>query len=41
MVFLNTSSNYVYYPSYGMQSRAFKADNGKLEQSGSGVYWYK
>lgn len=41
MVFLNTSSNYVYYHSYGMQSGAFKADNGKLEQSGSGVYWYK
>lgn len=41
MVFLNTSSNYVYCHSYGMQSGAFKADNGKLEQSGSGVYWYK
>ena len=41
MVFLNTSSDYVYYHSYGMQSGAFKADNGKLEQSGSGVYWYK
>lgn len=41
MVFLNTSSDYVYYHSYGMQSGAFKADNGKLKQSGSGVYWYK
>ena len=41
MVFLNTSSKYTYYYSYGTQSRAFKADNGKLEQSGSGVYWYK
>ncbi len=41
MVFLNTSSDYVNYYSYGMQSGAFRADNGRLERSGSGVYWYK
>lgn len=41
MVFLNTSSEYVYSHSYGMQCGAFRADNGKLERSGSGVYWYK
>ncbi|MGN1433111.1 MAG: right-handed parallel beta-helix repeat-containing protein [Ruminococcus sp.] len=41
MVFLNTSSDYVYYYSYGMQSGAFRADNGRTELSGSGVYWYK
>ena len=41
MVFLNTSSDYVNYYSYGKQSGAFRADNGRLERSGSGVYWYK
>ncbi|MGN0501360.1 MAG: right-handed parallel beta-helix repeat-containing protein [Ruminococcus sp.] len=41
MVFLNTSSKYVYRYSYGMQSGAFRADYGKLEQSGSCVYWSK
>ncbi|MGN0455485.1 MAG: hypothetical protein ACI4F2_01325 [Acutalibacteraceae bacterium] len=41
MVFLNSSSSYTYYYNYPIQSGAFKADYGKLEQSGSGVYWYK
>lgn len=41
MVFLNTSSEYVYSHSYGMQSVAFRADNGRTELCGSGVYRYK
>ena len=41
MVFLNSSSRYTYRCNYTTQARAFRADNGKLEQSGSGVYWYK